>query len=284
MPETYFRKGEIIPPAISINSICSSFERTCDKDFYFNGEFHPFWEFVFVTRGCVGVSGDDRVYKLPENSIIFHKPMEFHKIWALENDNSKFFVMSFHASGTHLKKLENLVVSLNDTQKSKIINLIYYLKKNFEIADDGNFFVSSPNISSEVFQSITNLMEAFLLSILTHPSLETVHCDSSEEIQLYSEILQCLIKNVYSNLSLDDIASICATSKSQLKRCFSKISEIGIHKYFIKLKIAEAIDLFYKGMSVGEVSEKLSFSSPNYFCMAFKREIGLSPSEFKKRI
>lgn len=284
MSETYFQKGEIIPPVISINSICSSFERTCDKNFYFNGEFHPFWEFVFVTKGCVGVSGDDRVYKLPENSIIFHKPMEFHKIWALENENSNFFVMSFYASGTHLKKLENLVVSLNDIQKSKIMNLLEFLKQNFKVTDDGNLFVSSPTVSPEIFQSVTNLMEAFFLSILTQPSPKIVHRDSSEEIQLYSEILQCLIKNVYSNLTLDDIASICATSKSQIKRCFSKISEIGIHKYFIKLKIAEAIDLFYKGMSVGEVSEKLSFSSPNYFCMAFKREVGLSPSEFKKTI
>ena len=48
--------------------------------------------------------------------------------------------------------------------------------------------------------------------------------------------------------------------------------------------MTEAIKLLASGMTVSEVAEKLEFSSPNYFSMAFKKETGTSPFEYKKRL
>ena len=98
----------------------------------------------------------------------------------------------------------------------------------------------------------------------------------------YKQIINILTENVRTWISLDDIAKQCHISKPQLKRIFAANSPTPIHKYFIRLKIAEAMMLLLSGLSVTETSEKLEFSNPNYFGKVFKRETGITPFNYKK--
>ena len=104
-----------IRDAACVDSVCTAFEANYQADFYFSGEFHPFWEFVYVLSGSVGASGEDRIYRLNEGDIIFHKPMEFHRIWSGEGTEPQFNIISFTASGSELSKLENRVVKCSDS-------------------------------------------------------------------------------------------------------------------------------------------------------------------------
>ena len=49
------------------------------------------------------------------------------------------------------------------------------------------------------------------------------------------------------------------------------------------MKINYSLSLLSEGYSVAEISRVLSFSSQNYFSMVFRREMGMSPSEYKKK-
>ena len=93
------------------------------------------------------------------------------------------------------------------------------------------------------------------------------------------------IENGAAQPSLDTLRYIAKklnVSVSYLKKIFTKYAGLGVHKYFLKSKITIACRLLRRGMSVCEVSEKLSFSSHNYFSTVFKRETGRLPSEFRK--
>ena len=79
-----------------------------------------------------------------------------------------------------------------------------------------------------------------------------------------------------------EIAKACGTSPTRLKCIFTKYSGLGVHKYFVSLKINVAAQLIKSGMTVTEISERLGFSSQGYFSLAFKRETGMSPTEYKK--
>ena len=52
------------------------------KDFVFTGEKHNFWEFVYVDKGEINVTADERVFRLEHGEMIFHKPNEFHTLSA----------------------------------------------------------------------------------------------------------------------------------------------------------------------------------------------------------
>jgi two-component system response regulator YesN len=54
--------------------------------------------------------------------------------------------------------------------------------------------------------------------------------------------------------------------------------------YYTELKINQAKQLLRENeLSVREISEKLAFSTPDYFTKTFKRVTGLTPLAYKKR-
>ena len=287
--KNYIKYRQVLK-AVNIEHVLSAFETNYMADFYFDGEFHSEWEFVYVLSGKVGVSGDDRVYDLKAGDIIFHKPYEFHRLWGIDDSNLNLFIMSFQMNGNLCKKLENGVFSLNEDQKEKLFDLINFLKKRsaYDIdnkLENNNVIYYLDNWSEPtVPQNITNRLEGFLLSLLDEQKSFVVKEDSGDENKFYKRVLSILVEHRFDWISLDEIARLCNISTSQLKKNFALTSKQSIHKYFIKIKIATAMVLLNKGMSVNEVSERLSFSSPNYFCTVFKRETGKTPLKHKKRI
>lgn len=79
--------------------------------------------------------------------------------------------------------------------------------------------------------------------------------------------------------SIEEIALNSSVSVSSLKRIFSHYAGMGIHKYFLTLKIKKATEMLLEGSSVTEVAEALNFSSQGYFTKTYKRETGVLPSE-----
>ncbi len=266
----------------------SAFEATYDESWYFDGELHPFWEFVYVVSGCVVAVGDNRIYELMPGDIIFHKPMEFHRMWAIDDIKPHVFVMAFQIEGSYVGAFENGVYSLNENQQKKINDLLTYLREN---TLSGNTRESS-NIDNflenwkvpYVPQNVVNRLEAFLLSVLNEENLVVKNENVREEEKIHKEIISILAENIYGQITLDEIAKRCNISKSHLKRKFAEVSDIGIHKYFMKLKMAEAMKLLSEGHAINEISKRLDFSTPNYFSMVFKRETGVSPLAYKKNV
>lgn len=266
-----------------VDWLCLAFEANYKPDFTYIGELHPFWEFVYVLSDSVCVSADDRIYRLNEGDIIFHKPMEFHRIWAVDNIPPHVFIMSFSLDGDIIGKLEHRVVSLSSEQKTEMLRLLNYLKKNTSHTRTPNhvtYFFTSWNDS--ISQNIANRLESLLLTFENIDKSIEKNEYIYDEIKTYRQILNILSENVYTWISLDDIAKKCNLGKSQIKKIFADNSPTPIHKYFIRLKIGEAMTLLLSGFSVEETSDKLEFSSPNYFSTVFKRETGVSPHFYKK--
>lgn len=53
------------------------------RDFVFPGEFHDFWEFLYVDKGILRVTAGDHTCDLTSGQMIFHEPGEFHALSAL---------------------------------------------------------------------------------------------------------------------------------------------------------------------------------------------------------
>ena len=82
---------------------------------------------------------------------------------------------------------------------------------------------------------------------------------------------------------MDEIGMNCGLSVSTMKNLFRQFNSMGIHEYFLHLKIEEAVRLLGTGMTVGETAECLGFSNQSYFSTVFKRLTGESPGQFKKK-
>ena len=123
------------------------------------------------------------------------------------------------------------------------------------------------------------LLESFLLNLISSTSPEKSAPSSQRQLR-YKEVVEYMNAHVTEWLSLADIANGVNLSISYIKQMFADFAGCGVGKYFLRLKLVYAAALLKEGHSVKQVSERLSFSTPNYFSSTFKREMKMTPKEY----
>ena len=250
-------------------------------DCIFRGEYHASWELVYVIKGHMEASADDRVYELKSGDMILHKPMEFHTLKTLGKSSAEILIITFSMDGGLSHELKNKVFHPAGSALSALKMLMETLDKNGSkesLLDSVDYLVVLGAALPK--QLVFTQLEAFLLMLLYTESatLPTVKNEASE---LYSKIVEILEENVYGWIPISEIARKCNRSESTIKSCFKNYTGCGIHKYLLKIKMRTAIKLLHSGMSVGQVSEALGFEDANYFSTVFKREIGSNATSYK---
>lgn len=63
---------------LAVDDIVSVHYFEYSSNYYFEGERHDFWEFLYVDKGELDVRAGDVVQHLKKGQIFSHKPGEFH--------------------------------------------------------------------------------------------------------------------------------------------------------------------------------------------------------------
>ena len=85
-------------------------------------------------------------------------------------------------------------------------------------------------------------------------------------------------------IRIEQLAAVCKRSPSQAERLFR--SEVGIppYRYVLNRKMELACRLLVEtGMSVRDIASYLSFEDEFYFSGLFRRKMGISPIQYRKR-
>ncbi len=262
---------------LDLKTLITAFKSRELNGFHFRGEMHDFWEMVFALEGRISVSEDHRVYELTEGDVIFHKPMEFHRIWVENGEHARFMVISFEMDSQHVSALGDGIFRL-DVEKRELLQEIYHMiEENF----NRNFYVTQKEKPDVIGEKMTYLQfELFLLSLLSSQSTSQSRQYSTGAMH-YKQIIDAMNDHIDENISIDDLAKFCNLSVSNMKKIFNKYAGGGVMHHFNRLKVKRAMRFLRAGHSVAEVSDLLGFSSQNYFSVVFKRETGMLPSEYR---
>jgi len=278
MPNTPFALNKLL----NIYSVITAYDDIKRFDFVFSGEQHNFWELVYVVSGELGVTADNRVYELSEGQIIFHKPMEFHKLWAAGGTEPHVIILSFEADGPAMEKFENSIFLMPSDGAKELFRIFEDINHVFRRSSDSRLILKE-NYDEYKMNMIAVRIETLLLTILGGRK-QSVKEDFHSGAEIYRKIIRVMEENIEKNLSVTNLAEMCNISESYLKKIFTKYSGSGVAKYFQRLKISRACTMLLEGESISSISEKLSFGNQQYFSTVFKRETGFTPTVYKKRI
>ena len=269
----YLYQLKTVNRCVCIKSIIMGIDADRDKNFIFSGESHNFWEAVFVSEGEITAIADEQIYKLKQGMLLFHKPMEFHRLIADGKISSHLKIISFTAEGELMRNFENRCFNLSLSEQDAFSEITdYFIKAKFA-------YSNSPNNFDYISNMAVTLLEGFLLKLKEKKGNTPKHISYNEDI--YYKIVKTMKNNCDKSLSVNDIARLLNMSASNVKRVFALYSDIGIAKYFLNLRIRRSKELLQEGLSPYEVAEKLSFK-PNYFYTVFKREVGTTPNKYAK--
>lgn len=274
-----------LEPVLRIEALntCVLFQMSHPYDFH--REFHPFWEMVYVIDGTLRIACQERIYTMKQGDLVFHRPMELHRLWSVEGSSFQALVVGFHADGPLLSQLESTAFVLTQQQQTDIHELIQWLRESFPDSRSQilRYVEENRDICAPRIQMLCNKLELFLISLLHQPTSPQPKPQShSQSARLYSRIVEALNGSPDGWITARQIAQQLHCSESQVKQVFARYSDMGIHKYLLKLKIAAAMQLLRQGNSVNEVSRRLGFSNQNYFSTVFKRETGIPPSHYAR--
>lgn len=95
------------------------------------------------------------------------------------------------------------------------------------------------------------------------------------------KIKDYLQENFSGRITLDTLASLVNLERSYLSRLFKKETGVNIFQYLAEIRLKEAQKLLTQGdMPVREVALKVGIEDPFYFTRMFKKQYGVSPTDY----
>ena len=102
---------------------------------------------------------------------------------------------------------------------------------------------------------------------------------------LAQRVDELLENHFHRDLSLDEIAAFIGTSKYTLCHRYREAQGVSVMEQLRRIRIAKAKQyLVATAHTVAYIGELCGFRDAKYFSTVFRRTVGMSPSEYVKRM
>ena len=107
---------------------------------------------------------------------------------------------------------------------------------------------------------------------------------TSNRDSVLDEILHYIHHNYASNITLEDISQLFGYNRSYLGKIFSKKMGQNFNSYIDQIRIEKSKELLLSDDSkVYAIAARVGYKNVDYFHIKFKKYVGISPAEFRKR-
>jgi len=273
----------LLQEPIKIDKLYTFYYFEFAKDYVFRGEKHNFWEAVYVDKGILEIMADTKHYVLEAGQMIFHKPNEFHSLWANGDIAPNIVVFSFASQSVDMNFFENKIIKLSGNQKKILKDFI----KEARNCLNRNKLITDSSFGST--QLLKLYMEQFFIDCIRHQNVqklkESIVTKKRMEKDISTTIELFLKDKVNENICLQDIVEYMNLSATYLKDLFKNNYSISIMRYYRILRIDESKQLIRESTyNFTQISEKMNYTSVHYFSKQFKDVIGMTPTEYAKSL
>ena len=252
--------GLKIPKVLQISRIYTLFVKDLPASFFYEGECHDFWELVICTRGKIGITGGKYICDLKAGECFFHRPMEFHNVWAQCSEGAHMQIVTFSCSS--VLNIRHMPYVLTHTQRESFDNLFRQAQSLFDFFG-GNIMGISGKDHGQV-QVFVNLLENLLIEITAGDEVAEVPA-TDRNAQRYLTAVEVMESSRDQRLTVAQIAELCGLGEANIKKIFKKYAGIGVMEYYASVKTEQAKKLLSEGKSVRQTAELLGFTDQNYF-------------------
>ncbi len=131
---------------------------------------------------------------------------------------------------------------------------------------------------SNLLSSRNKLKEAFINSPLV--KIRSIAPTKADE-EFLKNVTEVIHKNISeTQFNVDTLANALNMSRSSLHRKIKGVSELTPNELILLIKLKKAAAYIQEGARVNEVCFLVGFNSPSYFSKAFKKQFGVSPTEW----
>lgn len=246
---------------------------------------HNFYEIYFFIGGNVNIFLNGKEYPMSYGDICLIPPSLNHK--PVFHDNSiPYRRIVLWISPSYLDKLDKLhgdiLYSFNYTAKHSK----YHYSTDFSSAQllysKLIAIMEEYHTISPFHQALTDCcISSFLLSLnRTVYNLETPEV-YGDQTTLFPKICDYIASHLEEELTLNAISNYFHVSKYYVSHLFKQYMGLSTHQYILKKRLHASKNGIHSGIPLKNVCHYYGFKDYTSFFRAFKKEFGMSPSEFK---
>lgn len=87
------------------------------------------------------------------------------------------------------------------------------------------------------------------------------------------------------DISLDDVSRVVNISPYYFSKVFKEASGLNFIEYLTNIRIEKAKNLLENSnLSIKEICVSCGYTDPNYFSRSFKKNVGVTPTEYKEKV
>ena len=108
-------------------------------------------------------------------------------------------------------------------------------------------------------------------------------CDAVLD-EVMQKAVSYITENLSKELSREEVADVVYMSPSHFSRFFKKRMGISFQDYLKQVRITRVTDLIKQDWKIQSAYQAAGFQNKNYFNEVFRKEVGCSPSEYKRKL
>ena len=242
---------------------------------------HEHWELYFLISGDRRLFIENRMFVIDKNAFAIIPPFKMHKTEGGPYERINIIFSSDFLSTEQRRFLEQCYEKGALSFEGEHYNVIFSL-----LCELSNIQKTSLRQRSENEMNLTRTLLYFLerqTSLALGPASVTPKSNSDDSLTL--KIAYYLNTNYRESITLQALEKEFFLSKATLCKVFKSGMNLSIMEYLTLIRLNRAkLLLTSTNKSVEEISVECGFSSANYMGLVFKKEVGISPLSYRKRV
>lgn len=265
-----------------VTEIMSFFATRFDNTRFHLGrpESYPYWAFIYTMKGDLTFKIGEKLYKIHDGQVLFYPADLPHTIVSYRERKWEVCFATFTCESVQMDSLADRIFT-PDVQLSERIRALFAFGRQYFHLRGQNETVGGMRCDADeaVLFKIKSELEGILTDLYLSPSKKA----AERKVSLFGAAVAYMRQHMGEPISLAVLAHELCVSVSTLKKVFRKESGGGVNQYYIDMKLSAAAELLCDSdLSVGEIAERLGFSSQFYFSELFKSRYSLAPMVYRK--
>lgn len=229
---------------------------------------------IYVVEGSGVIELEGVKYRLDKNHFFIIPAKQQHRYWS--DPKEVWSIYWLHFSGTNSKLFSKLFSDIQQISPSPIARIHDRIQLFNEIIEILQMGYSMDNIE------YANLCLYQLLASFKY--IDQYRAKNLVKNDPIQKSIRFMRDHLHLSLELQTLAHEAGLSVSHYSALFKQKTRQSPIDYFIQLKIQYACQLIdLNNLSIRQVSEAIGYTDSFYFSRIFKKVMGVSPSEYRKR-
>ncbi len=247
---------------------------------------HTYYEFYFLIGGLVSINIDGKDYPLSAGDMIVIPPNVMHRVTILDQSipyqRFIFWITEDYCEDLLKQSLDygyliqEIHLKKNYIYHYDVMSFNVLKSKIFQLIEEIHF--DRFGKITKVFLCVNDLILHLNRTVyeMTHPNIP------KQEQSLYQKLITYIENHIEEELSLDQLANEFYVSKYHISHVFKENIGLSVYQYILRKRLSMCRDAIIANTKISEAYLQCGFKDYSNFYRAFKKEYGLSPSEYQE--